>query len=121
MSPALGGNVMNASQRDDMEVRRVENDNPVVSGAPLGGVAHQAGPQVEDYDIESLTPLQSHYLGALRDLIAVKNEYQSGNAEYEAWMMDAINRSIYSALRDCMEANIGPVAKALLNQEQRVN
>ena len=42
-------------------------------------------------------------------------------ADREPWMMDAINRSIYSALRDCMEANIGPVAKALLQQEHRVN
>lgn len=115
---------MNASQRDNAEVRALENDNPVVSAPPsavgVGGVEQQAGPQVEDYDIESLTPLQSHYLDALRDLIAVKNEYQTGD-DREAWMMDAINRSIYSALRDCMEANIGPVAKALLQQEDRVN
>ena len=113
---------MNASQRDNAEVRALDNDNPVASAPPaaVGGVEQQAGPQVEDYDIESLTPLQSHYLDALRDLIAVKNDYQTG-ADREPWMMDAINRSIYSALRDCMEANIGPVAKALLQQEHRVN
>ena len=36
-------------------------------------------------------------------------------------MMDAIKRSIYSALRDCMEANIGDAAKEMLNQEHQVN
>ena len=110
---------MSASQRDDTEVTGLENENPVVGAAPIG-VDQQAGPQVEDYDVESLTPLQSHYLEALRQLIVVKNDYQSA-PDYEAWMMDAIKRSIYSALRDCMEANIGPVAKELLNQEHQVN
>ena len=110
---------MSASQRDDTEVSGLENENPVVTTPPIG-VEQQAGPQVEDYDVESLTPLQSHYLETLRQLIVVKNEYQ-GASDYEAWMMDSINRSIYSALRDCMEANIGQIAKELLNQEHQVN
>ena len=83
-------------------------------------VDQQAGPQVEDFDIESFTPLQTHYLESLRQLVSVKNEYQA-STEYEAWMMESINRSIYSALRDCIEANIGTVAKELLHSEHQVN
>ncbi len=110
---------MNASQRDEVEVGGLDNENSVVNQAPIG-VEQQAGPEVEDYDIESLTPLQAHYLEALRQLVGVKNEYQSA-PDYESWMMDSINRSIYSALRDCIEANIGTIAKELLQREHHVN
>ena len=110
---------MNASPKDDVEVGGFESENPTMDSAPIG-VEQQAGPQVEDLDIESLTPLQSHYLESLRQLVTVKNEYQAGS-EYEAWMMESINRSIYSALRDCIEANIGTVAKELLHSEHQVN
>ncbi len=110
---------MSASQRENAEVSGLKDENPVVRAAPVG-VEQQAGPQVEDYDIESLTPMQAHYLEALRQLIVVKNEYQAA-PDYEAWMMDAVKRSIYSALRDCIEANIGPIAKELLNREHQVN
>jgi hypothetical protein len=110
---------MSASQRDNTEVSDLENEQPVVNAAPIG-VEQQAGPQVEDFEAEALTPLQSHYLETLRQLIVVKNEYQTA-PEYEGWMMDAIKRSIYSALRDCMEANIGDAARELLNQEHQVN
>ena len=110
---------MSASQRDNTEVSGLEDENQVVNSAPIG-VEQQAGPEVEGFEADSLTPLQAHYLEALRQLIAVKNEYQSA-PEYEPWMMDAIKRSIYSALRDCMEANIGPIAKELLNREHQVN
>ncbi len=117
--PDLGSNAMNAPQSDNANISGLENDNPVVSTAPVG-VDPQAGPQLEEYDAESLTPLQAHYLESLRQLIGVKNEYQSA-PEYEAWMMDAIKRSIYSALRDCIEANIGDTAKELLQREHQVN
>lgn len=110
---------MNASQKDDVEVGGLENENPMPDPNPIR-LEEQAGPQVEDFDIESMTPLQNHYLESLRQLIVVKNEYQS-DSEYEPWMMDSINRSIYSALRDCIEANIGPVAKDLLHREHQVN
>lgn len=110
---------MSAPQRDNTEVSGLENETPVVNAAPIG-VEGQAGPQVEDYDIESLTPLQAHYLDSLRELIAVKNEYQTA-PDYETWMMDAVKRSIYSALRDCMEANIGHLAKEMLAREHQVN
>lgn len=110
---------MSASQRDNTEISDFDNEQQVVGGAPIG-VEQQAGPQVEEYETEAMTPLQSHYLETLRQLIEVKNEYQ-GAPEYEGWMMDAIKRSIYSALRDCMEAKIGDAAKELLNQEHQVN
>ena len=110
---------MNASQRDDVEVGGLENEAPVADQIPMR-VEEQAGPQVEDFDTESLTPLQTHYLESLRQLIGVKNEYQS-SSEYEPWMMESINRSIYSALRDCIEANIGTIAKDLLHREHQVN
>ena len=67
-----------------------------------------------------LTPLQFHYLSLLQRLIALKNDYQT-DPSYEKWMMDAINKSIYSSLRDCIEANIGDVAKDLLQREHHVN
>ncbi len=110
---------MNASQRDDVEVGGLDQENPVANPDPIV-VEQQAGPQVEDYDIESLTPLQAHYLESLRQLVMVKNEYQSAS-DYETWMMESINRSIYSALRDCIEANIGTIAKELLHREHQVN
>ena len=110
---------MSASQRDDTEVTDLDNENPVANAAPIG-VDQQAGPEVEEYETEALTQLQSHYLETLRQLIVVKNEYQTA-PEFEGWMMDAIKRSIYSALRDCMEANIGDAARELLNQEHQVN
>jgi hypothetical protein len=110
---------MGASQRDNAEVTDLDNEQSVVNAAPIG-VEQQAGPEVEEYETEAMTPLQSHYLETLRQLVEVKNEYQTA-PEFEGWMMDAIKRSIYSALRDCMEVNIGDAAKELLNQEHQVN
>ena len=69
---------------------------------------------------KDLTPLQYHYLSLLQRLVALKNSYQT-DADYEAWMMGAINKSVYSTLRDCIEANVGDEAKELLNKEQHVN
>ena len=69
---------------------------------------------------QPLTPLQYHYLGLLQRLIGVKNSYQT-DPNFEAWMMASINKSIYSTLRDCIEANIGDAAKELLRREHQVN
>ena len=69
---------------------------------------------------KDLTPLQYHYLSLLQRLVVLKNSYQT-DADYEAWMMGALNKSVYSTLRDCMEANVGEEAKELLNREQHVN
>ena len=67
-----------------------------------------------------LTPLQFHYFSLLQRLITLKNQYQT-DPSYEKWMMDAINKSIYSTLRDCIEANIGDAAKDLLHREHHIN
>ncbi len=69
---------------------------------------------------EPLTPLQEHYFALLQRLIALKNSYQT-DAAYEQWLMGAINKAIYSALRDCIESGIGDMAKQLLHQEHQVN
>ena len=69
---------------------------------------------------QTLTPLQFHCLGLLQRLIAVKNSYQT-DPKFEAWMMASINKSIYSTLRDCIEANVGDSAKELLRREHQVN
>ncbi|MDA1127729.1 MAG: hypothetical protein O2913_03390 [Chloroflexi bacterium] len=69
---------------------------------------------------KDLTPLQYHYLSLLQRLVALKNTYQT-DADYQAWMMGALNKAIYSTLRDSIEANVGEEAKELLNREQHVN
>ena len=69
---------------------------------------------------KELTPLQYHYLSLLQRLVTLKNTYQT-DADYEAWMMGALNKAVYSTLRDSMEANVGEEAKELLNREQHVN
>ena len=69
---------------------------------------------------QRLTPLQYHYLSLLQRLIAVKNSYQT-DPDFEAWLMGAINKAIYSTLRDCIESNIGDVAKELLREVHSLN
>ena len=69
---------------------------------------------------QSVTPLQYHYLSLLERLTALKNTYQF-DPEYEAWKMDAIKKSVYSAFRDCIEANVGDAAREILGQEHQVN
>lgn len=77
-----------------------------------------------DWTIEGidrdLTPLQYHYLSFLKRLIALKSGYQT-DPDYDSAVMGAINKAIYSTLRDSIEANVGDEAKELLNREQHVN
>ncbi|MBM3942822.1 MAG: hypothetical protein FJ316_07865 [SAR202 cluster bacterium] len=67
-----------------------------------------------------MTPLQEHSFTLLQRLVALKNSYQT-SANYEAWMMGAINKAIYSTLRDCIESGVGDTAKDLLRREHQVN
>lgn len=67
-----------------------------------------------------LTPLQHHYLSLLQRQIVLKAKYED-DPEAESWQMAALNKSIFSTLRDCIEANIGDEAKDLLNPQQRVD
>ena len=69
---------------------------------------------------QQLTPLQYHSLSLLQRLVALKNQYQI-DPKFEQWLMKAINKSIYAALRDCIEENIGDAAKELLRREHQVN
>lgn len=80
---------------------------------------NNGGGQVDGIDLP-LTPLQFHYLSLLQRLIAVKNSYQT-DPNFETWIMAAINKAIYSALRDSIESNIGDAAKELLRRQHQVN
>lgn len=63
----------------------------------------------------SLTSLQYHHLSLLQRLIVLQNSYQV-DAEFENWKMEAINKAIYSTLRDAIEENVGEEAKELLRK-----
>lgn len=69
---------------------------------------------------QNVTPLQYHYLSLLERLTDLKNTYQT-DPDYEAWMMDAIKKSIYSTFRDCIESNMGDPAREILAGEHQVN
>ena len=79
---------------------------------------------VNDYTIDGidqhLSPLQYHYLTLLQRLISTKNSYQT-DPELESWMMDAIKKSVYSSLRDCIEGNVGDGAKDMLKEDVQGN
>ena len=105
---------MNAQpvQRADQELMGPEAQNaefaPVLSQWRVEGVNRD------------LTPLQHHYLSLLQRLITLKNGYQN-DPDAETWQMAALNKSIFSTLRDCIEANVGDEAKDLLNPQQRID
>ena len=67
-----------------------------------------------------LTPLQYHYLSLMQRLIDLKDGYQA-DPDHEEWLMSAINKSIFSTLRDSIEANVGDEAKDLIHPHQRVD
>ena len=66
-----------------------------------------------------LTPLQYHYLSLMKRLISLKDDYQA-DPDHEEWLMSAINKSIFSTLRDSIEANVGDEAKDLIHPQQHV-
>ncbi len=101
---------MNAQpeQRADQELMGPEAEfAPVISQWRIAGVSRD------------LTPLQYHYLSLLQRLIALKNSYQD-DPDAESWLMAALNKAIFSTLRDSIESNIGDEAKNLLNPQQQV-
>jgi len=93
-----------SAQRDKADQEVVGNQN----SRTLAGIDHP------------MTPLQSYYLSLLQRLVATKNSYQL-DPNFEPWLMNAVKRSIYATLRDCIEANIGDAAKELLRREHQVN
>jgi len=112
---------MSGEEQADPEVLGNDNTEEV-----MPALDSEMDPPVADNDWrlagidKDLTPLQYHYLSLLQRLVALKNTYQT-DADYEAWMMGALNKSVYSTLRDCMEANVGEEAKEMLNREQHVS
>ena len=101
-----------SAQQDSADQEVVETENTGVVETENTGV-------IEGIE-QPLTPLQYHYLSLLQRSIAVKNSYQT-DPNYEAWLMAAINKAIYSTLRDSIEANIGDAAKEVLRREHHVN
>lgn len=106
---------MNAQpERADREV--IGHEGPAAEFTPAIG-----GPGISQWRVEgierNLTPLQHHYLSLMQRLIALKDAYQS-DPDYEEWMMAAINKSIFSTLRDSIEANVGDEAKDLIHPQQ---
>ena len=105
---------MNAQpeQRADQELAGPDDSGveltPVISQWRVTGVERD------------LTPLQYHYLSLLQRLIALKDSYQK-DPDAEEWLTAAISKSIFSTLRDSIEANVGDEAKDLLNPQQRVD
>ena len=101
-----------SGQQEGTDQEVVESGNTeVVESGDVGVIAGIEQP---------LTPLQYHYLSLLQRLVSVKNSYQT-DPKFEAWMMGAINKSIYATLRDSIEANVGDAAKELLHSEHHVN
>ena len=112
-----------SGQQDQADPEILGNANPEEVMQNLG--SDMDTPAVEtDWSLSGidmdLTPLQYHDLSLLQRLVTLKNTYQN-DADYQAWMMGAINKAVYSTLRDCIEANVGDQAKELLNREQHVN
>lgn len=112
------------SARRDQADQEVRGDG--ASGEVMSNLHSDMDTPIADNDWrvrgidKDLTPLQYHCLSMLQRLVTLKNTYQT-SPDYEAWMMGALNKAIYSTLRDSMEANVGKEAKELLNREQHVN
>ena len=109
---------MNAQpERADREL--LANEGPAGDFTPSISATSINQWRVEGID-RDLPPLQYHYLSLMKRLISLKDRYQE-DPEAEEWQMSAINKSIFSTLRDSMEANVGDEAKDLLNPRQRVD
>ena len=109
-----------SAQQDSADQEVVETENTSVIDTQNSDVVETENTGVIEGIEQPLTPLQYHYLSLLQRSIAVKNSYQT-DPNYEAWLMAAINKAIYSTLRDSIEANIGDAAKEVLRREHHVN
>ena len=109
---------MNAQpERADREV--LGHDGPETEFTPTIATPSLNQWRVVGID-RDLTPLQYHYLSLMQRLISLKDRYQDDPVS-EEWLMSAINKSIFSTLRDSIEANVGDEAKDMLNPQQRVD
>ena len=62
---------------------------------------------------EPPTLLQSHYLSLLGRLLTLKEVYKD-DPDKEEWLLNAVNKSSYSAYCSCVEHGVGSMAKELL-------
>jgi hypothetical protein len=84
------------------------------------GEAVRQDSRAEQAYLRPYTHLQLHFLARLERLVALRNSYQTDSPR-EVWLLKAINRAIYSTLRDCIEAGVGEEARAILKGKNRVN
>lgn len=70
--------------------------------------------------VDSRELLQGFLLDRMERLVYVKNRYDIGRMGGK-WLLAALNRAIYTTLRDCIDANVGEQAKDLLRQEHQPN
>ena len=83
------------------------------------GVRQQPGGETHE-DVETLTPLQAHYLRLLEHRLALKTTYQADPSR-EVWLLRALDRASYSAFRSCIEHGAEGQAKALLTNQHLAN
>lgn len=69
---------------------------------------------------QALTPLQLDGLAFLERVVSLHRSYAEDAAK-ELWLLQAINRAVYSAYIDCIEHGIGEQARALLPEEPNAN
>ena len=104
---------MNAQPEQRADQEFVGQEDPEVEFTPV----------ISQWRVEGinrdLTPLQYHYLSLLKRLIALKDSYQT-DPDAESWLATALNKAVFSTLRDSIESNVGDEAKDLLNTQQRL-
>ena len=69
---------------------------------------------------KKITPLQLDDLAFLERVVSLSRSYEEDPAK-EIWLIQAINRAVYSAYIDCIEHGIGERAKALLPPQPHGN
>ena len=74
-----------------------------------------SGERLESGDTSSLW--QTHYLTLLESRMNLKSSYQD-DPDHEAWLLNAINKAVYSAFRSCVEHGVEAEAKALIKGGQ---
>ena len=90
-----------------------DSQDKLISGQ--GEVGQTAQGLCDRYDF-----LQLLFLGRLERLVYLKNNYDMSKFN-GGWLKTALDRCIYSTLRDCIQANAGDQARAILNQEHQRN
>ena len=71
-------------------------------------------------DLKSYSPLQLFFLSRLSFLQKQRREFMNV-LDVNDWRMRALNKTLYSTYRDCVEAEVGDEAKLLIAQQQQQN